>query len=131
VVSEVGFRKMNGLFGEDELPEGFRYPSAFRRIFDLGLIDLEPWWLISEEELRWRFKGLKERYPKRTLLPFAIRTDGDEVACWDYLQGNRAVYVINDFDPAGIEGCMEFPSFYDWFRHAVEDLIEFDDYPDQ
>ncbi len=122
---------MSDLLEKDELPPGFSYPLAFRRIFDLGLVNLEPWWLLSGETLRLRFQGLRARYPMRCLIPFARRTDNDDVACWDYSKGNRTVCIIHDFASEGWEQREEFPTFYDWFRQAIEDLIEFDDYSDQ
>ena len=74
--------------------------------------------------MRDRFLGLRNRYPDRLLVPFAVRQDNDDVACWDIDQGNVA--VVHDFASPGWERRGEFPGFYDWLRQAIEDLIEFD-----
>jgi hypothetical protein len=106
-----------------DLPEGFSYPPEFIRVVELGLINLEPWWIITGDLLRDRFAGLAMRYPDRTLVPFARRQDNDDVACWDARTGK--LVVIHDFASPGSEARGEFPDFYAWLRQAVEDLIEF------
>lgn len=107
-----------------ELPEGFSYPSEFVRVVELGLTQLEPWWIMTGDLLRDRFSGLAGRYPNRTLVPFARRQDNDDVACWDVRSGK--LVVIHDFASPGSEARTDFPTFYAWFRQAVDDLIEFD-----
>jgi hypothetical protein len=74
----------------DDLLEGFTYPPEFVRGVELGLIDLEPWHVLEGGQLRERFRGLAERYPARTLVPFACRQDNDDVACWDLRIGEGA-----------------------------------------
>ncbi|GHF35346.1 hypothetical protein GCM10010218_15720 [Streptomyces mashuensis] len=108
-----------------ELPEGFTYPPQFIRVVELGLTNLEPWWILDGEQLRGRVRGLRERYPKRKLVPFARREDNDDVACWDLEHGD--VVIIHDFASAGWEQSRRFAHFNDWLRRAVEDLIEFGD----
>ena len=66
-----------------ELSDGIDYPAQFIRVVELGLTDLEPWRVIEGEELAALLEGLAERYPTRTLVPFARRIDNDDVACWD------------------------------------------------
>jgi hypothetical protein len=115
---------MADLLSIDDLPPHFEYPPEFIRVVELGLTNLEPWWIIQGQLLRDRFQGLQERYPDRELIPFAVRQDNDDVACWDLKQGN--VVVVHDFASPGWERRAEFPGFYDWLRQAIEDLIEFD-----
>ena len=62
---------------------------------ELGLTNIEPWWIIDGDRLRNRFAGLRERYRERSLVPFAIRQDNDDVACWDTIVGNVA--IVHDF----------------------------------
>lgn len=107
----------------EDLPSGFAYPHQYVRIVELGLISLEPWWLLEGEVLRRRSVGLRERYPDRELVPFASRQDRDDVACWDG-QPDRVV-VIHDFASPGWEVAGEFEDFNAWLRQAIEDLIEF------
>lgn len=115
---------MAGLLSIVDLPKGFEYPTEFVRVVELGLTNLEPWWIIEGDLLRDRFMGLQKRYEKRRLVPFATRQDNDDVACWDLDAGD--VVVIHDFASPGHEQRGEFPDFYAWLRQAVEDLIAFE-----
>lgn len=114
---------MADLLSTVDLPEGFEYPPEFVRVVELGLTNIEPWWIIDGDRLRNRFVGLRERYRERSLVPFAIRQDNDDVACWDRTAGNVA--IVHDFSSPGHEQRSEFGDFYAWFRHAIEDFIEF------
>ncbi|WP_375504183.1 hypothetical protein [uncultured Jatrophihabitans sp.] len=110
-----------------ELPKGFRYPPGFLRIVGLGLVDLEPWLILQGQSLLDRQHGLQARYPSRRVVPFAHRTDRDDVACWDLDAGPEQVSVLSDFDAPGFEQGEIYPNFYGWFRSAVEDCLEWDD----
>lgn len=107
------------------LPPGFEYPREFLRVVELGLTDLEPWLVIDGEQLRRRHQGLRERYPDRSLVPFARRQDNDDVACWDLDRSDRRVVIVHDFASPGWERRTEFADFNDWLRQAIEDLIAF------
>jgi hypothetical protein len=111
---------------DDELPKGFLYPNQYKRIVDLGLVDLEPWHIMSGKRLSWRNSGLKHRYPLRTLIPFAERQDNDDVACWEVVSDKTRTVRIHDFADAGWEQKQEYEDFYAWFTQAVADLVEFD-----
>ncbi|WP_427891562.1 hypothetical protein ACQHIV_03440 [Kribbella sp. GL6] len=71
-----------------------------------------------------RYNGLAARYPGRQLVPFARRQDNDDVACWH--AGAPEVLIIHDFDTSDRAVRETLPSFYDWLRRAVDDLIEFE-----
>lgn len=118
---------MSDLLPETELPQGFIYPPEFLRIVRLGLIDLEPWLILEGEDLLVRHEGLRKRYPQRRVVPFALRTDRDDVACWDLERGVGQVSVVGDFEVPGFEQGETYPTFYGWFKSAVDDLIEWDD----
>jgi hypothetical protein len=115
---------MAELLTSDDLPKGFDYPPEFVRVVELGLTNLEPWWILDGDLLRARFVGLQKRYDKRRLVPFATRQDNDDVACWDV--DVDKVVIVHDFASPGSEQRAEFSNFYDWLRQAVEDLIAFD-----
>ena len=115
---------MADLLSTDDLPERFEYPPEFVRVVELGLTNIEPWWIIDGDRLRDRFVGLRERYRERSLVPFAVRQDNDDVACWDTAAGN--VVIVHDFAAPGFEQRSELRDFYAWFRQAVEDFIEFE-----
>ncbi|MFF1820615.1 hypothetical protein ACFVWG_25140 [Kribbella sp. NPDC058245] len=112
------------LIGQADLPMGFTYPASFVRVVGLGLVDFEPWQVLSGELLYFQYRGLGDRYPGRGLVPFARRQDNDDVACWTV--GSPEVLLIHDFADPGYELRETLPSFYDWLRRAVEDLVEFE-----
>jgi hypothetical protein len=111
------------LLKEHELPAGFVYPAEFMQIIEQNLIDLEPWNIMSGEDLRWRNDGLKQRYPTRGLIPFAKRWDNDDIACWDPRFVPK-VLIIHDFASPGYEDRRIFSDFWAWFKSAINDLIE-------
>jgi len=115
---------MMGLLSLAELPSGFEYPRQFRRLVDLQLTKLEPWWVIEGELLAERFLGLRERYANRTLVPFAVRQDNDDVACWDVDRGD--IVIVHDFASPGSEQRGAYAKFEDWLRAAIEDFLEFE-----
>ena len=124
---------MADLLPLNDLPHDFAYPGGFIRVVELGLTNLEPWWILTGDALRERYNGLAKRYPERTLVPFARRQDNDDVACWDLADGTPTVdgaptrvTVIHDFAGPGFEARENYDDFYAWFRQAVEDLIAFD-----
>ena len=113
------------LLNETELPSGFSYPQSFLRTVQLNLTDLEPWYILSGKELELRIQGLKERYPERILIPFARRYDNDDVACFE-LYKDEEIQIIHDFASVGYEQRGVYITFWDWFRTAIEDMIQFD-----
>jgi len=113
------------LLSANELPSGFAYPREFEHIVELGILNLEPWYIMQGEALRRCSAGLEQRYPARRLVPFARRQDNDDVACWQ-VEHPDEVFIIHDFASPGWEQRACYASFYDWLKQAVEDLIEFD-----
>ncbi len=119
---------MSELLPPTKLPAAFGYPAEFLRVVEQGLVDLEPWLILQGEELLVRHRGLRTRYPERRVVPFALRTDRDDVACWDLdVDLDGRVTVLGDFEVPGFERGEVYPTFYAWFRTAVEDFIEFDE----
>jgi hypothetical protein len=117
------------LLAPHELPRGMVYPLAFERLVERQLTNFEPWWIFDASLARERMKGLAERYPGTLLVPFAKREDNDDVACFDARQPGKVV-ILHDFSSDGWERRVEFASFYDWLRRALEDMIEFDSMED-
>ncbi len=109
---------------KNELPDWFDYPKEFLRIVNQNLFDFEPWLILSGARLHTRFHGLKNNYPNRNLIPFARRIDNDDIACWE--DNTYSVVVIHDFSSPGYEDSAKYSMFWDWFRAAIEDMIEFD-----
>jgi hypothetical protein len=115
------------LLGKADIGNDFEYPAEFLRVLDLGLINLKPWEIIIDERIDLRYRGLKKRYPKRHLIPFAQRRDCDDVACWDLNLGKKLV-IIHDYASEGYELSNSHDTFWDWFRQAIDDMIEFAKY---
>jgi hypothetical protein len=118
---------MADLLGVDELPPSFEYPRQFLRIVELGLMDLEPWWILEDEPLRGHLRSLRTHYPARNLIPFAKRQDNDDIAC--FVLDSGKISIIHDFASPGWEqrgAGRVFETFYDWLRKAIEDLTESD-----
>jgi len=113
------------LLAPEELPRGWRYPGPFVRFFKRGLTDLDPWLVLSGDYLRRRYAGLRDRHPSRRLIPFAMRQDREDIACWD-ADVPRAVFQFEDFQRPPSSPKPRYENFYAWLRQAIEDLIEFD-----
>lgn len=107
-----------------ELYDGFEYPLAFEKIVDLNLIDLDLWYLMSNEQVLTRIEGLKKRYPTRKLIPFARRDDNDDIACFEVEKEDK-VQIIHNFASVGYEQRHEYNNFWDWFKEAMEEMIEY------
>lgn len=116
---------MADLLSSDDWPNGFSYPDLFIRIVELGLTNLEPWLILDGEALRQRARGMHLRYPGRQLVPIAMRGDNDDVACWDASRPGKVV-IIHDYADPGYEYVDEFDSFADWFKSAIDDMINFE-----
>jgi hypothetical protein len=100
-------------------------PEPFLRMLNAGLFQFQPWKILDGPFSETRMVGLKERFPERDLFPFALRTDRDDVACWEKSSLERVV-VIHDFADPGWEQVAVFATFWDWFRSAMEDFIDFE-----
>lgn len=110
---------------ENQRPSWLKYPAAFLRLVEQGLIHITPWHIMEAERALVHARGLAERYPSRELFPFAYRQDNDDVACLSRDQGQK-VFVIHDFASAGWEDAAAFDDVWGWFRCAVEETIEWD-----
>lgn len=111
------------------LPSKFVYPLAYIELVKGELPDLKPWHFIYSK-LNYMFLGLKERYPSRTLIPFARRGDNDDVACFDaaITCNNPRVIIIHDFASPGYENRGEFADFNEWLEFAKNESIEWKEY---
>jgi hypothetical protein len=108
-----------------QLPKEFSYPESFLKVIRLNLIELDPWYIMDNDEVKIRMKGLSIRYPDRNLIPFARRRDNDDVACFELNKGEK-VQMIHDFASSGYEQRKAYESFWDWFKESVETMIQFD-----
>lgn len=108
-----------------ERPDWVEYPQSFHRILRQSLVDLTPWHIMEARRVSTHFRGLSARYPSRALFPFACRQDNDDVACWSKGEGEK-VLIIHDFASPGWEDSGSFEDVWSWFRHAVEETIDWE-----
>ena len=111
---------------ESDRPLGFVYPQSYIEYVSGNIPDLEPRSFLWPAEMENRPKGLRERYPQRILVPFARRTDNDDIACFDAseLSKEPKVLIIHDFASPGWEKRGELNSFEDWLELAEKESKE-------
>lgn len=114
------------LYNIQEVYNDFSFPREFLRIVNLNLVNFDWWYLLNKEHMEFRIKQLKERYPHRKLIPFARRDDGDDIACFEVGKGDK-VQIVHDYSSPGYEQRKEYACFWDWFRDAIEEMINNDD----
>ena len=113
------------LLNQQDLPKTFAYPDEFIKIVNQGLLDFEPWIIMSGEYLKSRYDGLKKRFNSRILVPFARRLDNDDIACWD-MESPGKIFIVHDFASEGWEQKKVYESFWEWFKTIIDDMIEQD-----
>ncbi|MGN2337630.1 hypothetical protein ACTFIN_05835 [Clostridium cagae] len=104
--------------------DGFQYPDSFSKVIELNLLDFDLWYIMDEERVLNRLKGVTERYPNRKLIPFARRDDNDDIACFEVGKGEK-VQIIHDFTSEGYEQRKEYNDFWAWLETAISEMIEF------
>ncbi|WP_146362206.1 hypothetical protein [Arthrobacter yangruifuii] len=104
-------------------------PALYAHMIECGIFDLHPWFLLHGEAQARRAQHIEKVLPGWGIIPFARRTDNDDVACWT---GSKVV-VIDDWDVWPDENGMpirrvgrEYASMEEWFLAAARDFIEFD-----
>jgi hypothetical protein len=114
---------MEELLNREELPSWFEYPETLRDLVRAKSIDFGPWQILLGKWLGVRLQGLRQRYPKRHLVPFARRVDSDDVACFDVKEPVErvGVVIIHDFASPGWELRGEFEDFEQWLDSAKAD----------
>ena len=98
-------------FNPDEFKirnSGFDYPPAFDKLITLGLVQLEPWWVMKKSHAAAIMRQTSSLYPKRRLIPFAQRDDCDDMACFEYGFGGQ-VQLIHSWASEGWEQRKTYP----------------------
>jgi hypothetical protein len=108
------------------LPDGFRYPNTYIAFVNSELINIEPWHFYYKDGIDFAFNGLKERYPSRSIVPFARRRDNDDVACFEAgeISNNPRVIIIHDWASEGWENRGEYKDFIAWVELAKKESKE-------
>lgn len=97
-------------------------PALCNRALELGLLNMEPWYAVNDEQCAQLLLGFSIRYPHLRVRPFARRQDCDDIAC---ICENESIVVIHDFASEGWEKRKQFADFSAWLRVAIDDFIEF------
>ena len=105
---------------------GFKFPPSYIKIAEAGSMNAEHWFLLSNEHMRGIYPGLRFRYRKRKLVPFAKRDDCDDLACFEIGKGGR-VFVIHDYADAGWEQRQEYDTFWEWYIAAISEKMNEED----
>lgn len=113
---------LNTLLKGGECPDWFAYPKEFEDTVSHGIIDLEPWIILTGVRLRDMHSWINKLYPNKSIVPFALKRDTEDLACW-IRGGGGDVIVIRDY-PTKIWNELHYTCFWDWLRVAVEDFIE-------
>lgn len=104
------------------MPDWFQYPDGFNVLVDQGLVNFMPWYLVDAKFALKTQEMFRSRYA-RDLFPIAHRHGTDEVACIE--SGcETMVKIINGYTSSGHENVVEFGSFWEWFRSAIDEMIE-------
>ncbi len=111
------------LFNVNNIYKDFKYPNSIKKIMELQLVDFEWWYLMDKNNVETRITELAKRYPNRKLIPFARRDDCDDIACFEIGKGDK-VQIIHDYASSGYEQRKEYECFWDWFKSAIDELIE-------
>lgn len=118
------------LFSKESLPEGFRFPLSFLEFVTREPIpDLDPWWFLCTSRLDadgW-FQAVKQLYPMRKLVPFALWAGSDDVACFDAseLSDDPMVYFVHAYASPGWEDRGYVANFSAWLKRAEEDSARY------
>ena len=106
-------------------------PDGYQWLLDRGLVgfgpftQLQPWHYIPNDQCFWATDKWKNISTKR-LLAFARRQDCDDLACFVVGDGGliEGISLIHGWTQAGFDVAQEFPGFWEWLKHVIEDIAE-------
>lgn len=96
-------------------------------LLSLNLRNFRPWRILDQDQNSNYTQEIKERYPNRKLIPFAVRVDCDDIACWDLSKESQKIYIIHDFASEGWEEQAVFENFEAWMESVLRDMYEFNE----
>lgn len=114
----------------DKLPNGFKFPNSFIDFITNGKsVDLMPWWFFHTREgtFDWWLEDIRNQYPARKLVPFAMVNYSDDVACFDASQptDNPIVFYVHAFADPGWEDRGSVANFDEWLTLAIQEAKEY------
>lgn len=107
----------------NDFPSWLDVDEGYLSLLDRNLYNIAPWEVLLGDDYLVRYESLKANYPNRNLVPFARRQDNDDIACWEKGKGEK-IYTVHNFASSGWENGKVYDTFWDWFRDAIEDLID-------
>lgn len=113
-----------GIYVQETLPEGFRYPESFLEMVSAdGRKNLYPWVLIDPKSEVGQLLFSLGAAEGKNLIPFASLENGDgDAACFDGndTTGNPAVLmlILDESDRS-----YSFADFDDWMKMAEADAL--------
>ncbi len=102
-------------------------PTGYSKVFERGLTNITPWYFLDSDEFKAVYKGLRELYPNMLLIPFARRSDNDDVAgviAHSNQHPSGHIAIIHMFASPDYAVDTTFSDFWDWFRAAINEMIE-------
>ncbi|WP_367188819.1 hypothetical protein [Burkholderia sp. Ed8] len=110
---------------------GLAVPSGYKWLLEKALVgyepftQLQPWHYLPLEQCFWA----SDRWPGVTdkrLLAFAKRQDCDDLACFVVAADDsvQSIALIHGWTGSGYELCQEFPDFWAWLKHIVDDIAD-------
>lgn len=115
----------------DKLPKGFKFPSSFIDfIKNNQSVDLTPWWFFHTREGAFDIwlEDIRNQYPKRQLVPFAMVNYSDDIACFDASiesTDDPIVFYVHVFASPGWEDRGSVPNFNEWLEQALQEAQEY------
>ena len=105
-----------------ELPAWFKYPAGLKLLVSHGTVDFVTWRFPEAAWASETYAFLRTRYA-RELYPVAYRVGSDDCVCLERGSG-ETMKIINGYTTKGAETEKEFSSFWEWFRYAIDELVE-------
>lgn len=96
------------------------------RLRELGIMDLEPWRVMTADGQEKLTRELGQRYPDRQLIAFARRVDNDDCACFDLAEADGVISVVHDFASPGWEQRQKYEDIRAWLAAATVDFADFE-----
>jgi hypothetical protein len=107
----------NPIIPPDRRPGWLTYPPAMIELVRSARMPLIPWHFVTAWSALQRYQRFQSHL-RRHLIPFALRQDREDLACFEMGKADQ-VFIIHDNTDPGWEDEGYFADFADWLR-AVE-----------
>jgi hypothetical protein len=108
---------------QDELPAWFTYPPEYRWMIEHGVVIFPPWDFMPHSRMLNLMKLYSRLFRKDTFVPFSEQYAQPIVAFWERDHpGEVFNYYWEDYRE--YPRCSDATSFWEWFRTAADDMLE-------